>query len=166
MTHAGVGADEPAGDRVAAPSPQQALLARAAREFELPIDAAREAAAVAHRIRTGEGAWAWDATVIDWQGNEVTLLHGGETQRIDRLVRRRDSGEWWVLDYKSAYRPEEQPGLVAADEPVSGCGAQGEPWGIGAGGVSDGGREGGGSGAGVAVQGRSSDATDRSSRGR
>jgi ATP-dependent helicase/nuclease subunit A len=113
LNHAGAVADEPAGDRVAAPSPQRALLARAAREFELPIEAAREAAAVARRIRTGEGAWAWDATVIDWQGNEVTLLHGGETQRIDRLVRRRESGEWWVLDYKSAHRPEEQPGLVA-----------------------------------------------------
>ena len=65
------------------------------------------------RIRTGEGRWAWDSTVIDWQGNEVTLLHAGVTQRIDRLVRRRDTGEWWVLDYKSAPRPEEQPELVA-----------------------------------------------------
>ena len=27
-------------------------------------------------------------------------------------MRRRDTGEWWVLDYKSAHRPEEQPGLV------------------------------------------------------
>ena len=89
-----------------------AVVARAAREFELPIDAVRQAAAMARRIRTGEGAWAWDAAVIDWQGNEVTLLHGGETQRVDRLVRRRDTGEWWVLDYKSAHRPEEQPGLV------------------------------------------------------
>jgi ATP-dependent helicase/nuclease subunit A len=85
---------------------------RAAREFELPLDAVRQAAAMARRIRTGEGAWAWDAAVIDWQGNEVTLLHGGDTQRIDRLVRRRDTGEWWVLDYKSAHRPQEQPGLV------------------------------------------------------
>jgi ATP-dependent helicase/nuclease subunit A len=109
---AGAGVDELAGDRAAVPSPQRTLLARLAREFELPIDAVRQAANVARRIRNGEGAWAWDAAVIDWQGNEVTLLHGGETQRIDRLVRRRDSGEWWVLDYKSAHRPEEQPGLV------------------------------------------------------
>jgi ATP-dependent helicase/nuclease subunit A len=67
---------------------------------------------MASRIRTGEGRWAWDSAVIDWQGNEVTLLHAGLTQRIDRLVRRRDTGEWWVLDYKSAPRPDEQPALV------------------------------------------------------
>jgi ATP-dependent helicase/nuclease subunit A len=85
---------------------------RAAREFELPLDVAHQAAAMASRIRTGEGRWAWDSAVIDWQGNEVTLLHAGLTQRIDRLVRRRDTGEWWVLDYKSAPRPDEQPGLV------------------------------------------------------
>jgi ATP-dependent helicase/nuclease subunit A len=90
-----------------------ALLARAAREFDLPPDAIRQAAAMARRIRTGDGAWAWDAAVIDWQGNEVTLLHGGDTLRLDRLVRRRDTREWWVLDYKSTDRPEDQPGLVA-----------------------------------------------------
>ncbi len=90
-----------------------AFVTRAAREFELPIEAVRQAAAMARRIRTGEGRWAWDSAVIDWQGNEVTLLHAGVTQRIDRLVRRRDTGEWWVLDYKSAVRPEEQPELVA-----------------------------------------------------
>ncbi len=28
-------------------------------------------------------------------------------------MRRRDTGEWWVLDCKSADRPEDQPGLVA-----------------------------------------------------
>ena len=89
-----------------------AWLARAAREFELEPEQARQAAAMARRIRTGEGAWVWDAAVIDWQGNEVTLLHGGDTLRLDRLVRRRDTGEWWVLDHKSADRPEEQPALV------------------------------------------------------
>jgi ATP-dependent helicase/nuclease subunit A len=89
-----------------------AFVTRAAHEFELPLDAVRQAAAMARRIRTGEGAWAWDSAVIDWHGNEVTLLHAGVTQRIDRLVRRRDTGEWWVLDYKSAQRPEEQPALV------------------------------------------------------
>jgi ATP-dependent helicase/nuclease subunit A len=89
------------------------LLARAAREFDLPPDAVRQAAAMARRIRTGDGAWAWDAAVIDWQGNEVTLLHSGDTLRLDRLVRRRETGEWWVLDYKSTDRPEDQPALVA-----------------------------------------------------
>jgi ATP-dependent helicase/nuclease subunit A len=33
--------------------------------------------------------------------------------RIDRLVRRRDTGVWWVLDYKSAGSPQEQPELLA-----------------------------------------------------
>jgi ATP-dependent helicase/nuclease subunit A len=107
---------ESAGSPAATPGASPAHLAfvtRAAREFELPLDAVRQAATMARRIRTGEGRWAWDSTVIDWQGNEVTLLHAGVTQRIDRLVRRRDTGEWWVLDYKSAPRPEEQPELVA-----------------------------------------------------
>jgi ATP-dependent helicase/nuclease subunit A len=106
---------ESAGSPAATPGASPAHLAfvtRAAREFELPLDAVRQAAAMARRIRTGEGRWAWDSAVIDWQGNEVTLLHAGDTQRIDRLVRRRDTGEWWVLDYKSAPRPEEQPALV------------------------------------------------------
>jgi ATP-dependent helicase/nuclease subunit A len=49
---------------------------------------------------------------VDWQGNEVELHHGGELLRLDRLVRRRDSGEWWVLDYKSAVQPERQPQLM------------------------------------------------------
>jgi ATP-dependent helicase/nuclease subunit A len=106
---------ESAGSPAATPGASPAHLAfvtRAAREFELPLDAVQQAAAMARRIRTGEGRWAWDGAVIDWQGNEVTLLHAGVTQRIDRLVRRRDTGDWWVLDYKSAQRPEEQPGLV------------------------------------------------------
>ena len=103
------GAADTADAPIGAPS---AWLARAAREFELDAGQIRQAAAVARRIRTGDGRWAWDATVIDWQGNEVTLIHGGDTLRLDRLVRRRDTGEWWVLDYKSAGRPEEQPALV------------------------------------------------------
>ena len=103
------GAVEAADGPDGAPS---ALLARAAREFELSPELIRQAAILARRIRTGEGRWAWDSAMIDWQGNEVTLLNGGETLRLDRLVRRRDTGDWWVLDYKSAYRPEEQPGLL------------------------------------------------------
>ncbi len=93
-------------------SATSAWLVRAAREFELEPAQVRQATTLARRIRTGDGHWAWDATLIDWQGNEVTLLHRGETLRLDRLVRRRDTGDWWVLDYKSAGRPEEQPGLV------------------------------------------------------
>lgn len=82
------------------------------RLFALDAASAQQAAAMAGRILQGEGAWAWDPAHVDWQGNEVELHHGGELLRLDRLVRRRDSGEWWVLDYKSAAQPERQPQLM------------------------------------------------------
>jgi ATP-dependent helicase/nuclease subunit A len=84
-----------------------------AREFGLDAAQAREALAMAQRIVAGEAAWAWDAEQLDHWGNEVELFHQGALWRLDRLVRRRDSGEWWVLDYKSAARPERQPELLA-----------------------------------------------------
>jgi ATP-dependent helicase/nuclease subunit A len=90
-----------------------AQLREVQRLFALDAAAAQEAAAMAQRILQGEGAWAWDAAQVDWQGNEVELLAGGELLRLDRLVRRRDTGEWWVLDYKSAAEPERQPQLLA-----------------------------------------------------
>jgi ATP-dependent helicase/nuclease subunit A len=85
----------------------------AAREFALDMGAARTAALMAQRIRAGEGAWAWDAAALDWHGNEVTLVQEGQTLRIDRLVRHRDSAAWWVFDYKSAGRPERDADLIA-----------------------------------------------------
>ena len=90
-----------------------AHLRAAAREFMLELAQVRMAAQLAERIRAGEGAWAWDPNVIDWQGNEVSLVHEGDTLRIDRLVRHRESGAWWVLDHKSAARPERDPALIA-----------------------------------------------------
>lgn len=39
----------------------------------------------------------------------------GELLRLDRLVQRKDTdnaGHWWVLDYKSAQTPQNQPALV------------------------------------------------------
>ncbi|MES2938043.1 MAG: UvrD-helicase domain-containing protein [Pseudomonadota bacterium] len=89
------------------------LMRRAARDFGLDDATLRDAGAMARRIAQGEGAWAWDPRMIDWQGNEVELLHQGERLRLDRLVRRRDNGEWWVLDYKSLAAPERQDQLVA-----------------------------------------------------
>jgi ATP-dependent helicase/nuclease subunit A len=68
---------------------------------------------MAQRIRVGAGAWAWDIDSLDWHGNEVTLVHQGQVLRIDRLVRHRESGAWWVLDYKSAARPERDAALIA-----------------------------------------------------
>ena len=89
-----------------------AQIRRAAREFALSDDKAAEAAAMAQRILSGEGAWAWDPAAVDWQGNEVPLHHQGELLRLDRLVRRAGTGEWWVLDYKAAGRPERQGELL------------------------------------------------------
>lgn len=90
-----------------------AQLREVERAFGLDAAAARRAAAMAERIVEGEGAWAWDARQLDWQGNEVELHFAGELLRLDRLVRRRDTGEWWVLDFKSAGQPQRQPELVA-----------------------------------------------------
>lgn len=47
---------------------------------------ARQAAAMAARILQGEGAWAWDNSVLAWQGNEIELLYQGQCLRLDRLV--------------------------------------------------------------------------------
>jgi ATP-dependent helicase/nuclease subunit A len=94
-------------------SPASAHVRAAGREFGLDAATAGVAAAMAQRIREGAGAWAWDAEALAWHGNEVTLVHGGEVLRIDRLVRHRASGVWWVLDYKSAARPEHDATLIA-----------------------------------------------------
>jgi ATP-dependent helicase/nuclease subunit A len=89
-----------------------AQIRRVAREFALTEGQAAEVASMAQRILVGEGAWAWDAAAVDWQGNEVPLHHEGELLRLDRLVRRTGTGEWWVLDYKAAARPELQTELI------------------------------------------------------
>ncbi len=89
--------------------------AAAAREFELTPEQGVQAAAMAGRILQGEGAWAWDKAVLGWQGNEVELMYLGVLLRLDRLVQRKDgaqAGHWWVLDYKSALSPQNQPALV------------------------------------------------------
>ena len=91
----------------------QAQLARVAREFALEQTPLQDASAMAQRILQGEGAWAWDAGVVDWQGNEVELYYEGELLRLDRLVRHSATGHWWVLDYKSLSRPEHDEALVA-----------------------------------------------------
>ena len=88
----------------------------AAQEFGLDAEQGALAAMMAKAIVQGEAAWAWDPKVLAWAGNEVTLIHQGQTLRLDRLVQRRDpghSGHWWVLDYKSTPTPQQQPALVA-----------------------------------------------------
>ncbi len=64
-------------------------------------------------ILQGEAAWVWDRSVIDWQADEVELIHQGQLLRIDRLVKRSDSQTWWVLDYKSNPAPQRVPELQA-----------------------------------------------------
>ncbi len=89
------------------------LLQRVAREFRLTAGAMAEAVAMADRILGGEGAWAWDPARVEWADNEVPLHLDGALLRIDRLVRVRGEGDWWVFDYKSAAQPEADAGLRA-----------------------------------------------------
>ena len=94
----------------------EAQVAAVAREFALSPAQAARAQILAQRILAGEGAWAWWADVVAWQGNEMDLMHEGQALRLDRLVQRKDAGHeghWWVLDYKSAAAPERQPALIA-----------------------------------------------------
>ena len=67
----------------------------------------------AQAIVQGEGAWAWDAGLLQWQGNEISIYYRGRSLRMDRLVQRNDTGHWWVLDYKSAAQPQTDPSLCA-----------------------------------------------------
>ena len=82
-------------------------------EFKLSSQEAEQAAQMAQRILAGEGAWAWDDAIVSWQGNEIELTAQGKLLRLDRLVRRKDTGDWWVLDYKSESQPQNKPELVA-----------------------------------------------------
>ena len=92
-------------------SPRQIAAVR--RTFALDTDAVARAAAMAQRILAGPGAWAWQSELLAWQGNEVELVVDGEVLRLDRLVQRKDSGAWWVLDHKSGLAPQRDPALVA-----------------------------------------------------
>ncbi|MEY4583615.1 MAG: hypothetical protein RJB10_112 [Pseudomonadota bacterium] len=82
-------------------------------EFKLSSQEVEQATQMAQRIMAGEGAWAWDGAVVSWQGNEIELAAQGKLLRLDRLVHRKDTGEWWVLDYKSESQPQSNPELVA-----------------------------------------------------
>jgi ATP-dependent helicase/nuclease subunit A len=88
-----------------------------AAEFGLSAERAQAAQAMAERMVRGDAAWAWDSTQIEQWGNEVALVHRGESLRLDRVVRSRSqNGEeatWWVLDFKTSAQPERQPALLA-----------------------------------------------------
>jgi ATP-dependent helicase/nuclease subunit A len=87
-----------------------------AAEFGLIPERAQAAQAMAGCMVRGEAAWAWDNTRVAQWGNEVALVHRGESLRLDRLVCTRQLGEkeatWWVLDFKTALHPEHQPELL------------------------------------------------------
>jgi ATP-dependent helicase/nuclease subunit A len=104
----------------------EALLA-VARDFSLLPEAAQAAADQAQAILRGQGHWVWDADALDWHANEVPMLVGGRTLRLDRLVRQRDSGQWWVLDYKSSAQPERQPELCVQLLAYQGAVARSQP---------------------------------------
>jgi ATP-dependent helicase/nuclease subunit A len=84
-----------------------------ATQFNLNAAQVHAAAEMHRAITQGEAAWAWNSDLIDWHSNEVELLHNSKLLRIDRLVRRSDTGAWWVLDYKSAHVPERDTALRA-----------------------------------------------------
>ena len=90
---------------------------QAMRRFAVTEAEADRAEVLARRILGGEGGWAWRDEHIVEHFNEIELVHAGQRLRIDRLVRRRAGAHgdeaWWVLDYKSAARPERDARLVA-----------------------------------------------------
>jgi ATP-dependent helicase/nuclease subunit A len=92
--------------------PDGVALVRLGRSFGVQPQEQQAALAMAHRIAAGEGAWLWNPVHVVWQADEVELTDRGEVLRLDRLVRRRD-GTWWVVDYKSASRPERDAALQA-----------------------------------------------------
>ncbi len=90
-----------------------AIAGSVATSFALNEPQARQALQAAQNILQGEAAWAWDSSVIDWQADEVELMHQGQLLRLDRLVKRLDTQEWWVLDYKSSAAPQHSAELKA-----------------------------------------------------
>ena len=74
---------------------------------------AAQALEIAKTIVQSEAAWIWDAKQIDWQANEVELMHEGLLLRLDRLVKHTSTQTWWVIDYKSNPTPQHVPELKA-----------------------------------------------------
>ena len=101
--------------RADAPLPPAALRTIAA-HYQLSPQQAQHAAQRAAAIVQGAGGWAWDAAQLDWQGNEVDIAFQGQCLRLDRLVLRKatatEPATWWVLDFKSALRPDQHTALT------------------------------------------------------
>ncbi len=91
----------------------EAIAAPIATSFHLNAEQSAQALQAALTITQGQASWVWDRNVIDWQANEVELMHQGQLLRIDRLVKHAATQTWWVLDYKSSPAPQHVPELVA-----------------------------------------------------
>ncbi len=74
---------------------------------------AAQALQISKTIVQSEAAWIWDAKQIDWQANEIELMHDGLLLRLDRLVKHTATQTWWVIDYKSNPTPQHVPELKA-----------------------------------------------------
>lgn len=91
-----------------------AEMAAVSHEFGLNASATQQAGQLAQSIATGAAAWLWDEAQIDWQANEYELPdpdQAGRWLRVDRLVKRRDTQQWWIVDFKSAAQPEQSMAL-------------------------------------------------------
>jgi ATP-dependent helicase/nuclease subunit A len=87
------------------------LVPSMARSMSLSSEQAQAASEAAQRIISGEAAWLWDVSQIDWQANEIELIHAGQLLRLDRLVKHTATQTWWVIDYKSNPAPQRVPEL-------------------------------------------------------
>jgi ATP-dependent helicase/nuclease subunit A len=88
----------------------------AAQAFLLPVPLADEVLAIASRIVDSPPcAPFFDPAQWAWAGNEVPVTLDGTVLRIDRLVALHRDGQrvWWVLDYKLAGQPGNDPALRA-----------------------------------------------------
>ena len=102
--------------RADVPPHAHALRDMAAR-YQLSPQQAQLAAERATAIVQGAGGWAWDTAQLHWQANEVDIAFEGQCLRLDRLVLRKatatEPATWWVLDFKSALRPDQHSALAA-----------------------------------------------------
>lgn len=79
------------------------------RHYRLDAAQSQQIWTQAYAMRSGEAAWVWDAHLLAWAGNEVDILVQGRWLRIDRLVQTKSDQIWWVLDFKSAADPSQDP---------------------------------------------------------
>lgn len=97
-------------------APVEDLARAAAAAFGLPAESAQDLRARAQAVlHSAEARAFFDAGRLAWAGNEVSLLDGDTTLRLDRLVAFDHDGHrtWWVLDYKLQSTPEAVPAYQA-----------------------------------------------------